>query len=89
MEGGYYPPGFGLQGTSVVFPLSKELAMRGRFDGRVDTLELPVDAVAGINSRTIFYAGQQLYAESDRFRFIDRHLLMCYGQDLLPTLLRS
>ncbi len=89
MERGIYPPGFGLRGTSVFFPISKDLVMRGRFDGRVGTLELPVDMVAGIDSRTIFHAGQRVYAESDQVRFLDRNLLLRYGQDLLPELMQS
>jgi hypothetical protein len=64
------------------------MAIRGRFDGRVGAVEWPVDAVAGINARTIFYAGRQIYAENDRFRFFDQHLGMRHGQDLLYTLLR-
>jgi hypothetical protein len=87
MEGGFYPPGFGLQGTSVFCPLSKSLAIRGRFDDRVDAIELPADAVAGINSRTIFYADRRIYAENDRFRFLDQHFVMRYGLDLLSMLL--
>lgn len=89
MEAGFYAPGFGLQGTTVFFPLTKELVMRGRFDGRVGTLELPVASVAGINSRTVFYAGHQIYAETESFRFLDEHLVMRHGQDLLPTLQRA
>jgi hypothetical protein len=89
METGIYAPGFGLQGTSVFFPLTKDLVMRGRFDGRVGALGLPVASVAGINSRTVFYAGHQIYAESESFRFLDEHLVMCRGRDLLPTLQRS
>jgi hypothetical protein len=88
MEGGFYPPGFGLLGTSVFCPLSKSLAIRGRFDSRADAIELPANAVAGINSRTIFYADRQIYAENDRFRFLDQHLVMRYGRDLLSMLLR-
>ncbi|CAD6524799.1 hypothetical protein LMG28140_01687 [Paraburkholderia metrosideri] len=88
-EAGPDVPGLGLQGTSVFFPLTKDLVMRGRFDGRVGTLELPITTVAGINSRTIFYADHQIYAETDRFRFLDEHLLMRYGQELLPALQRS
>lgn len=88
MEGGFYPPGFGLQGTSVFCPLSKSLAIRGRFDDRVDAIELPADAVAGINSRTIFYADRRIYVENDRFRFLDQHFVMRYGFDLLSMLLR-
>ena len=87
MEGGFYPPSFGLLGTSVFCPLSKSLAIRGRFDGRADAIELPAKAVAGINSRTIFYADRQIYAENDRFRFLDQHLVMRYGHDLLAMLL--
>nr|WP_274597587.1 DUF4238 domain-containing protein [Paraburkholderia sp. SG-MS1] len=89
MEAGFYAPGFGLQGTSVFFPLTKDLVMRGRFDGRVGTLALPVTSVAGINSRTVFYAGHQIYAETESFRFLDEHLVMRRGQDLLPMLQRS
>jgi hypothetical protein len=87
MEGGFYPPGFGLQGTSVFCPLSKSLVIRGRFDDRVDAIELPADAVAGINSRTIFYADQRIYAENDRFRFLDQNFVLRYGRDLLSMLL--
>ncbi|CAB3795473.1 DUF4238 domain-containing protein [Paraburkholderia fynbosensis] len=89
MEAGFYAPGFGLQGTSVFFPLTKDLVMRGRFDGRVGTLALPAASVAGINSRTVFYAGHQIYAETESFRFLDEYLVMRRGQDLLPMLQRS
>jgi hypothetical protein len=88
MEGGFYPPGFGVQGTTVFCPVSKGLAIRGRFDGRAGVVELPLDKVAGINSLAIFHAGRQIYAENDRFRFFDKHLALRYGQDLLSTLLR-
>lgn len=89
MEAGFYAPGFGLQGTSVFFPLTTDLIMRGRFDGRAGTLELPIASVAGINARTIFYAGHQVYADTDSFRFLDKHLVTRYGRDLLRTLQRS
>ncbi len=88
MEGGFYPPGFGLHGTTVFCPVSKGLAIRGRFDGRVGAVELPLDKVAGINSLAIFHAGRQIYAENDRFRFFDKRLMLRYGQDLLSTPLR-
>lgn len=86
MDGGLYPPAIGLRNTSVFFPLSKRLTLRGRFAGTVDAVKLDTDAVAALNSRTIFYADRQIYAESSEFRFLDRNLIMRFGRDL-PTLL--
>jgi hypothetical protein len=68
--------------------VSQGLAIRGTFDGRVGAVELTVDAIAGINARTIFYAGRQIYAENDRFRLLDKDLALRRGQDLLSTLMQ-
>ena len=59
--------------------------MRGRFDGRGETLGLPIASAAGINSRTIFLC-RSVYAETDTFRFLDESLVMRYCQELLLTL---
>jgi hypothetical protein len=88
MEDGFYAPGFGLRGTTIFFPLTKGLVLRGRLGARVGTVELPVASVAAINSRTVFHAGRQIYAETEAFRFLDEHLAVRHGEEFLPTLRR-
>ncbi len=86
LEGGFYPPGFGATGTSVVSPLSKTLAIRGSFDGRDGVLEVPPDLVAAINTRTIALADRQIYAQNDRFEFVGPDNKVNRGDALLSRL---
>ncbi|QOT82219.1 DUF4238 domain-containing protein [Cupriavidus basilensis] len=86
MEGGIYPPGFGLSGTTVICPLTKHWAIQGRLDGRAGSIEIPAHGVAALNTRTIGYAGRQIYAESDRFRFIDGDGMLRHGSELLSAM---
>lgn len=86
LEGGFYGPGFGVRDTSVVCPLSHQLALWGTFDGRSGVVELPDDAVAAINTRTIAYAGSQIYAQSDRFFYAGAEGAPQRGNTLLALL---
>lgn len=85
MQGGFYPPGFGMTGTTVYCPLSKELTLVGTFDGATGAIESTERQIAAVNSLTIGHAGRQIYAESDRFRFLDKHGILRHGGDLLTA----
>ena len=87
LAGGFYGPGYGLRDTSVVCPLSYQLALLGRFDGRTGVLELRDSAVAAVNSFTIRHAGSQIYAQSDRFFYADTEGVPQRGNTLLEVLL--
>lgn len=80
---GFYPPGFASTDTSVVCPLSKNVAIRGCFDGRSGAIEAPANIVAAINTRTIAYSDRQVYAESDQFRFVAPDGAVLHGHALL------
>lgn len=86
MEVGFYPPGFASRGTTLFCPLSRRVAIRGSFDGRQGAVDVPPEIVASINLRTILYAGRQIYAENDRFRFIGEEGKMRLGHELLDLL---
>ena len=61
------PPGFGMQGTIVSLPLSRKIALEGRFEGtsRVSTADARL--VALINGQTVLAAEQCVYSPSDDF----------------------
>lgn len=86
LEGGIYGPGFAMRDTTVLCPLSRQLALWGTFDGRSGVLELPDNAVAAINTRTIGHAGSQIYAQSDRFFFAGADGAAQRGNTLLALL---
>ncbi|AET95219.1 hypothetical protein BSFA1_79510 (plasmid) [Burkholderia sp. SFA1] len=86
MEGGFYPPGFASRDTTVFCPLSRRVAIRGSFDGRLGAVEVPPEIVASINLRTILSAGRQIYAENDSFQFMAEEGKMRPGRELLGLL---
>jgi hypothetical protein len=70
-KSGRYPPGHGLQGTEILFPLSPKMALAGAFefqDGEDLTLS-PVN-VASVNSAIIANAKWQVYARDAHFMFL-------------------
>jgi hypothetical protein len=56
------PIGFGLPNSLVLFPLSKEVALSGRFEGSEATVEADVFDVGSLNSTFADYAERQIYA---------------------------
>jgi hypothetical protein len=63
------PPGFGIKGTEVIFPLSSRLALIGAFeidDGEYDASDA---FVAEINGVVIAYATRQVYARDQNFHY--------------------
>jgi hypothetical protein len=65
-----YPPGHGLRGTEVVFPISPELILYGAYqEGKEGRMRATAEQVAQLNRRVASFARQQVYASSDRFLF--------------------
>lgn len=85
-RGAFYPPGFGVRGTEVLFPVSHELAMVGTFDGPHGICDATAEQVALANGVTIRYGQRQIYARDDRFRFAFAEGDVRRGADLLRDL---
>ncbi|MDK3022630.1 DUF4238 domain-containing protein [Cupriavidus taiwanensis] len=85
-----HPPGFAHVSTSIVFPISRHYAFFGKFD-RPDGRPIDIDekGVATLNTNVILHAQQQVYAESERFLFLDGTSAIHRGQDLLTVLPRD
>ena len=66
----FYPPGFGLKGTQVIFPLSSCLALAGAFELRNDNITIGEEHVAAVNGTTILRAQRQVYSRDLNFRYI-------------------
>lgn len=60
-------PGFGLQNTTIVFPVSKRFALIGAFDGREGKVMAEKAFVSSINSIILQNAHKQLFADSPDF----------------------
>lgn len=86
-EGKRLPPGFAHKDTSVFFPVSKGFTLFGRFG--VDDhppVELDEANISRVNTGTVMHALRQVYAESDRFLFMDATQTIRRGKDLLTFL---
>jgi hypothetical protein len=70
---GFYGPGFGLAKTSVLFPLSNELALLGAFEGEPRHGDLADRGVAMVNGTVITRADKQVYAAADDFAWSMQH----------------
>lgn len=84
MRGGFYPPGFGLPKTQLLFPISNELAMIGAFELENDEVDANELLIAQINGAVIAHGNRQIFARSNDFSYIMQHnsSIMC-GADLL------
>lgn len=67
---GMAPPGFGLMETDVTFPLSKKLAILGRFEGEAGRFSADRARVAAINTRTGMYCVRFLCSPSEDFLWL-------------------
>ena len=85
-RGFFGSPGFGLQGTEVIFPVSNELAMVGVFDGSADVIDATPEVVAMINGTIIGNSNRQVYARDDRFLYSLSPGVIRRGADLLKDI---
>ena len=76
MPPGMRTPGFMEEDSEITMPLSKKLALYGRFDGEERTVEATPRIVGEINTRTSSAAKRFIYSPEDDFvcRGIDGHL---------------
>jgi hypothetical protein len=60
-----YSPGYGLSGTTVLFPLSPELCLRGQFEGAADSVLLSPIQVAQVNMAMLASCEKQVFSGSE------------------------
>lgn len=70
LQNGFHPPGFALSSTEVAFPLSKELAMVGDFEGYDRVITGNAAMVALVNSQVIRHCDWQIYSPRSEFYFL-------------------
>lgn len=66
-----HSPGHSLKGTRVTFPVSRNAALVGEFDGNEGTVEGPNDLVAALNANTLTLAHEQVFSPKGTFKMID------------------
>jgi hypothetical protein len=64
------PPGFAMQKSEVVFPLSRTIALSGVFDGQEGVCRVDAGMVESINGMIIDNADRQVYATNDAFKYL-------------------
>jgi Protein of unknown function (DUF4238) len=67
---GVFSPGFGVQGTEVIVPVSTNLALRGTFEGEENVVEADIFTVGSVNSIQISNAERQVYAHDYSFNYL-------------------
>lgn len=78
-----YGPGFGVAGTEVLFPISKNLLAVGRFAAKADNIEADAPMTAHLNSMVASYASTQVYAADDNALFMTHEGDVLRGIELL------
>jgi hypothetical protein len=69
-EPSIYGPGLAMAGTAIYFPLSKQIALLGTFEGEERVIRADAIQVAQINGEQIATAKAQIYAPHDRFAYM-------------------
>lgn len=67
---GFYPPGYGLTSTEVVFPVMKEMALIGTFEQKDRLMPGNPKMVALVNSRIVRHCDWQIYSPRPEFSFM-------------------
>lgn len=79
-------PGFGMGDTQVYFPLSRNTALIGEFEGRTGVADGTKHLVAALNSKLIHFARRQLYAPKATFPVMGNGGSLLDGKQLLRAL---
>lgn len=69
-EPSIYGPGLAMADTAIYFPLSKQIALLGTFEGEERVIQADAIQVAQINGEQIATAKAQIYAPNDRFAYM-------------------
>lgn len=89
LQGGFHPPGYALPSTDVVFPVTKEMALIGTFEGEDRVITANADSVALLNSRIIENCDWQIYSPRAEFTFLTADRNICHSEQLKDFLKRS
>jgi hypothetical protein len=77
-------PGLAVGGTELYFPITKNLAIIGRFDEiNEGVIEVDKNMVAAMNTKIFRYAKKQIYSPTKEFYFIDKNLSLCDGEKFI------
>lgn len=76
-------PGYGMNDTQVYFPVSKNVALVGEFDGHEIVFEGKRELVAALNTKMLMYTSKQVYAPNLAFFFRGENDELLDGTQLL------
>lgn len=79
-------PGFGLKGTQLYFPVSRELALIGEFDGPEGVIAGTKEYVAALNTKMVLFAYKQVYAPKIEFHVVNSSEKISDGNIILKDL---
>jgi Protein of unknown function (DUF4238) len=65
-------PGLGSRNADLLFPLSKDLGLLGRFEGNESEYDISPYQAAAFNGTVASFAGRQVFACNDRFVYVMR-----------------
>jgi hypothetical protein len=72
-RGGFFPPGLGVGGTQLLFPVTTELVVIGAYELSEEEREATDLMVAQINGAIILHSLRQIYARDDQFTYRMTH----------------
>lgn len=70
LQDSFCPPGYGMKRTEIVFPVMKELALVGTFEGEDRVIDANKKSVALLNSRILSLADKQVFSSEPTFQFM-------------------
>ena len=76
-------PGFAMPDTSVLFPVSRSMAMFGVFGGGTRVVPASRELVSVMNTRILSFAVSQIYGPDLSFGFFDANANLREGRDML------
>jgi len=78
-----HSPGYGMRDTQVYFPLSRNVALVGEFDGHEGEITGTKELVSLLNTKMLMFAYKQVYAPKLAFWFRGRAHELVEGRQLL------
>ncbi|MGZ7208509.1 MAG: DUF4238 domain-containing protein [Methanobacterium sp.] len=76
-------PGYGMRNTQVYFPVSRNIALVGEFEGRLGVIDGTSELVAALNSKMLAFTYKQVYSSKIGFYFHGRNGELLEGTQLL------
>lgn len=79
-------PGYGMKDTQVYFPVSKNLALVGEFDGPNGKIDGTRELIAALNSKMLLFRYKQIYAPKIGFYFRGKEGEILEGTQVLKQI---